>query len=98
MHYNLLQVALFFAPSNDKNIDFMGKITMEESVNQAINIGLKQLAITDHAFNHCHGINKKDFFNHRKVISIQKCNSLYTNIIFLTKKSFINIAFLSLNH
>lgn len=39
-----------------------GKITMEESVNQAINIGLKQLAITDHAFNHCHGINKKDFF------------------------------------
>ena len=40
-----------------------GKITMEESVNQAIKIGLKQLAITDHAFNHCHGIKKSKFFD-----------------------------------
>ena len=43
-----------------------GKITMEESVKQAINIGLKQLAITDHSFNHCHGINKKDFSSIKK--------------------------------
>lgn len=47
---------------------FHGKNTIEEMVNAANAIGLKEIAITDHGYNHVFGTNKANIAKARKIV------------------------------